>query len=55
MVTQMTQEWAEEGLGLQIALSRMLQEMEKEHMDDPEFGWRLQAAEQALRRLREAA
>ena len=55
MVANASQECVEEGMGLQIALSQMLQEMEKEHFEGELLGWRPKAIELGLRRLKEAA
>ena len=56
MVTQIRQEYMAAGLRQQIeSLSHVVQDMERETLEQEAIGWRLKAVELGLRRLREAA
>jgi hypothetical protein len=56
MGTNVKVEYMAAGLRHQIeSLAFMLQEMEREHLEDEALAWRLKAVELGLRRLREAA
>jgi hypothetical protein len=56
MVTQVRQEYMAAGLRQQIeSLSHVVQDMERETLEQEAIGWRLKAVELGLRRLREAA
>jgi hypothetical protein len=56
MGTKVQQEYVAAGLRQQIeSLSHVVQDMEKETLENEAIAWRLKAVELGLRRLREAA
>ncbi len=56
MVIEMQKEVLAAGLRQQIhTLSQVIEEMEREHLEQEALAWRLRAVELGLRRLREAA